>query len=151
VALGRGDVIRSGAGFIGTTCRKDLARCAAICFSQGVTAHARCRKGRRRARPGCTKPRLSDTFSRNCSRSRGGTPETNTLVIGAIIRPPHLPCQAGVFTIFCDAFERFSSSSRYRLIFRMASWNPGICTFLVQVHLLGSLAARMTRAVTILS
>ena len=32
-------------------------------------------------------------------------------------------------TIFWEALERFSSSSMYRLILRIASWNPGIWTF----------------------
>ena len=32
-------------------------------------------------------------------------------------------------TIFWEALERFSSSSIYRLILRIASWNPGIWTF----------------------
>src|SRR5690554_7096820 len=34
-----------------------------------------------------------------------------------------------VFTIFCADLDRLSWSSRKRLIFRIASWNPGICTF----------------------
>lgn len=42
---------------------------------------------------------------------------------------PSPACCCLVFTIFWADFERFSSSSMKRLILRMASSYPGICTF----------------------